>query len=481
MPGDYVKQLQLAKQLEQKAREAARGRETAEAKIEEATALLSKVKGMQATSAETEKLLTLANQSYADKDYKEALSYAVKSVEASFRARKERLQEMLREARSLLERVAELGRAEPDTEKALKKASEAIDSGDLDEAFTMSKDAWDIAERNANRVLSEAFGSAQSSLLFAERLELKVDKQKTVLRNCREALESGDVGKSVELIRSLSGTLRSMTLDVFVKRAAKIETFLSLEKGLPLQLEDANAKMAKARELISYGRVEEAFNALDEVEDIFSRAFGRVAGQRISELKKRAEDVSRWKKVELGDLEGDARRLELEERYQEALSLLESARRKVRDAEKDVLLRYMAVMQPRLKLAHLTRKDVSPALRMMDEAQGAAGGRPRSRVRACRGSQRHHRGTSSGIRPGGEGAEERPGAALPMRRPWSELHGRKQANGRREKAGHAGRLFPGRGDAAGLAALLSPIVGEPFRHGHHAAGDEAGLGHAPGR
>ena len=212
MPGDYVKQLQLAKQLEQKAKEAARGRETAEAKIEEATALLSKVKEMQAVSAETEKLLTLANQSYSDKDYKEALSYAVKSAEASVRARKERLQEMLREARSLLERVAELGKAEADTEKALKKASEAIDSGDLDEAFSLSKDAWDASERNANRVLSDAFGLAQSSLLFAERLELKVDKQKTALRNCREALESGDVGKSVELINSLSGALRSMSL-----------------------------------------------------------------------------------------------------------------------------------------------------------------------------------------------------------------------------------------------------------------------------
>ncbi len=374
MPGDYVKQLQLAKQLEQKAKEAARGRETAEAKIEEATALLTKVKEMQAASAETEKLLTLANQSYSDKDYKEALSYAVKSAEASVRARKERLQEMLREARSLLERVAELGKAEADTEKALKKASEAIDSGDLEEAFSLSKDAWDAAERNANRVLSEAFGLAQSSLLFAERLELKVDKQKTALRNCREALESGDVGKSVELIKSLSGALRSMTLDRFVQRAGKMETFLSLEKGFPLQLQDAHEKMAKARDLISHGKVEDAFGALDDAEDIFSRSFSKVAGQRISELKKRAEDVSRWKKVDLGDLEGDVRRLELEEKYQEALALLESARKKVRNAEKEVLLRYMAAMQPRLKLAHLTRKDVSPALRKMEEARKALQG-----------------------------------------------------------------------------------------------------------
>jgi len=374
LSNDYVKQLQLAKQLEQKAREAARGRETAEAKIEEATALLSKVKEMQAPSAETEKLLTLANQSYSEKDYKEALSYAVKSVEASVRARKERLQDMLREARSILNRVSELGKAEADTEKALKKASEAIDSGDLDEAYGLSKDAWDVSERNANRVLSEAFGLAQSSLLFAEKLELKVDKQKTALRNCREALESGDVGKSVELIQSLSGALRSMTLDRFVQRAAKLETLLSLETRFPLQLQEARLKMAKGRELISLGKVEEAFGALDDTEDVFSRSFSKVAGQRITELKKRAENVSRWKKVNLGDLEGDARRLELDEKYPEAVALLDSARGKVRDAEKEVLLRYMAAMQPRLKLAHLTKKDVAPALQKMDEARKALQG-----------------------------------------------------------------------------------------------------------
>ena len=374
MSGDYVRQLQLAKQLEQKAREAARGRETAEAKIEDASALLLKVKEMSANSAETEKLLTLAHQSYSDKDYKEALSYAVKSVDASSRARKERLLGMLREARSLLDKVAELGKAEAETEKALKKASDSIDSGDLDEAYGLSKDAWTMAEQNANRVLSDAFGQAQSSLLFAESLELKVDKQRTVLRNCREALESGDMAKSVELIVSLSGSLRSMTLDRFVQRAAKLEKLLSLEKGFPLQTQDARAKMDKGRDLISHGQIESAFQALDDAEDMFSRAFGKLAAQRVAVLKERAENVSRWKKVDLGDLEKDVELAEMEGRYAEAVALLDSARERVHDVEKEVLLRFMAAMQPRLKLAHMTKKDVSPALQKMDEARKALQG-----------------------------------------------------------------------------------------------------------
>jgi len=371
LAGDFVRQLQLAKQLEQKAKEAARGRETAEERIEEATALLAKVKGMSAFSAETEKLITLANQSYSEKDYREALSYAVKSVEASVRARKERLQEMLDEARSLLDRVSSLGSSEKETDLAIKKASDALGSGELDEAFEMAKDAWDAAERNANRVLSDAFGRAQSSLLFAEGLGLKVEKQKSALRNCRDALESGDVGRSVELINTLSEALRSVLLDRFIERAARLERLLSLEKGFPLQLRDAHERKDSGRDLISHGRVEEAFAALEEAEDAFSRNFGKAAGKRMDELARRARNVSRWKEVDLGDLEGEARRLEREERYSEAVTLLDSARDRVREAEKEVLLRFMAAMQPRLRLAHMTMKDVSPALQRMEEARKA--------------------------------------------------------------------------------------------------------------
>ena len=50
----------------------------------------------------------------------------------------------------------------------LKEAGEDIDSGDIDAALESSREAWDAAERNANRVLSDAFSRAQSALIFAE-------------------------------------------------------------------------------------------------------------------------------------------------------------------------------------------------------------------------------------------------------------------------------------------------------------------------
>lgn len=370
MPGDFVKQLQMAKQLEQKAKEAARGRETAEERIQEATALLGKLKGMNASAAETEKLLTLASQNYSEKDYKEALAYAVKSIDASARARKDRMRDILLEAGDLLKRVADLGQPDAETLKAIKKASEAVDEGDLDRAHELSKEAWTMAERNANRVVSDAFGLAQSSLLFAERLELKVDKQKLSLRSCREALESGNVTKSVELIKSLLGTLKGIALDHFVVRTSKIEALLSLSKRFPFPVDGPQADLTKAREHMGHSKMEEAFALLDSAEDSFSRSLANALEVKLREVHERVELVASYgKKVELDDLEGQTRHLERELKYSEAIAVVEQALKTVRSAERDILIHKMTDVQPRLRLANAVRKDIGPAVQKLEEAR----------------------------------------------------------------------------------------------------------------
>ena len=375
MPEDFVKQLQLAKQLERKAKEAARGRETAEEKVQEATALVAKLKEMGASTVEAEKMLTLASQSYADKDYKESLSQAVKSVEAAGRARKQRMRDILRDATSLMEKVSPLGKGDAETASALEKASRAIESDDLDGAYELSREAWSQAERNANRIVSEAFGQAQRSLLFAEKLGLKVDKQKGALRACRDSLESGDTQRSVDSIQSLLGALRETTLDLFVQRSGHLEGLLALEQRLAMDLTEAREHLAKGREGIAQARVEEAFTDLDRAEASFSRTFNRAGGAAIKELERRVEDLSAHRtKVQLGDLEGDLRRRELEERYAEAVDVLDAAREKVRAGEREALLKRLAVMQPRLRLANMIKKDVRVALQKMEEARATLKG-----------------------------------------------------------------------------------------------------------
>ena len=47
---------------------------------------------------------------------------------------------------------------------------------------------------------------------------------------------------------------QEVALDRFVQRAAKLEKLLSLEKGFPLPVQDARAKMDKGRDLIKQTR-----------------------------------------------------------------------------------------------------------------------------------------------------------------------------------------------------------------------------------
>ncbi|MCX6651422.1 MAG: hypothetical protein NT131_07200 [Methanomassiliicoccales archaeon] len=372
MSQDFVKQLQLAKQLEQKAKEAARGRETAEAKIQEATALLAKVKEMSGESAETEKMLTLASQSYSDKDYKEAMAYAMKSTDASGRARKQRLRDMLRDASSLLDKVSDLGKANPETAASLERAAKAVDNSDLDKAYEMTKETWDLAERNANRVLSDSFGQAQSSLLLAEKLGLKVDKQKSALSGCRSALETGNTVKSVEAIKSLLDVLRSLTLDRFVDRAAKVETLFLLQKRFPVDVAEAQSHLKEGREFINRSHVEKAFDSLDGSEEAFSRAFTRSSKAWVTDLEQQAEVLkSHHKKVEVEDLGARTLKLIQEEKYGQAIDLLDAVQEKVRADEREVLLEKLSEVQPRLRLAHVTQKDVSAALQKIESSRAS--------------------------------------------------------------------------------------------------------------
>jgi hypothetical protein len=94
LTGDYIKQLQLKKQIEQRAKEAAKSREAAEEKLVQAEDSLKLAKKMDAPSAESEKYLTEASSFFKEKDYRSSVSLSTKSLDASHKAQKDRVSSM---------------------------------------------------------------------------------------------------------------------------------------------------------------------------------------------------------------------------------------------------------------------------------------------------------------------------------------------------------------------------------------------------
>ena len=107
LTGEYIKQLQLKKQIEQRAKEAAKSREAAEEMLAKGEEALKLVKKMDAAGAEAEKLLTEASSFFKDKDYRSSLGLSTKSLETSRQGQKGKVGSILQasdELRTLVEK-----------------------------------------------------------------------------------------------------------------------------------------------------------------------------------------------------------------------------------------------------------------------------------------------------------------------------------------------------------------------------------------
>jgi hypothetical protein len=106
LTGDYIKQLQLKKQIEQKAKEAAKSREAAEDMLAKAEEALKLAKKMDAPAAEAEKYLTEASSFFKEKDYRSSVVQSTKSIDTAHKAQQDKVGSMLEAADLVLERVA---------------------------------------------------------------------------------------------------------------------------------------------------------------------------------------------------------------------------------------------------------------------------------------------------------------------------------------------------------------------------------------
>ena len=143
MTGDYIKQLQLKKQIEQKAKEAAKSREAAEEKLAEAEESLRLAKKIDAPSAEAEKQLTEASSFFKDKDYRSSLGMSTKSIEMSRQGQTDRVRSMLDSADELRTLVEKRGTKEEDLVLSSQEVKAALAKGSMQEAFVLAKDLYD--------------------------------------------------------------------------------------------------------------------------------------------------------------------------------------------------------------------------------------------------------------------------------------------------------------------------------------------------
>ncbi len=368
MTGDYIKQLQLKKQIEQKAKEAAKSREAAEERLGQAEESLKLAKKMDAPSAEAEKQLTEASSFFKDKDYRSSLGLSTKSIETSQKAQGGRVNSMLNSADELLSLVEKRETKAEDCTLISQKAREALAKGSVEDAFTMAKDLWDKVEKLVNRYMATAFGEAQTVMILAEGQGIKVESERQALEEARDYLEKEQVPASMEKLASCLESLDAALKERFSARADSMLDVSQYQLDVPIDMSKVEKSLKKAQGFLEEGAFEEAFTALTATEAEHQKALVKGFTAELQSLRKRGTALKE-NGVDVREINthiASQRDLLKDNRFTEALEGTKAIRNQLREKETGVLSEALLRLRPKLLIAKRLGIDLANASKSIE-------------------------------------------------------------------------------------------------------------------
>ena len=371
MTGGYIKQLELTKQLEKQAKKATANREAAEKKIEESEELIASVKRMGANAAGAEKLLVEASEAFSRKDYKGALSLAIKSIEVSGEAKANEIENIINTTKELLSNMGELAADAKEPKGALEEAVGLLEKGDLDDAFVEANAAWDVTERFINVRMADEFERAQSLLLLAENENIKTDSEREQLSQARRSLEHEDFVGSLDQLTSCLESVTDSLTNLFHKRRLNLERGMEEAKVISIELSRTCDQIGKAGEQLAQADMEEAFSDLTIAEGEFRKSFSRALLKEFDSLESRLELLSRYNE-DTSDVRypiPKGRELTRDGELRDALDICLDVSTRVNESELNVLAMQIFNLKPKLQISRRIGSDTKKAITLIEKSK----------------------------------------------------------------------------------------------------------------
>ncbi len=370
MSGDYLKQLQLAKQLEQKTKEAGKNRKEAEDLLARAENDVAAAKEYEAATAEAEKLLEEGRHAYSQKDYREALAFAAKSSAAASKARSEKIESIIASAEQLATLIS--GKKLPqNVVSSAEKARSLLAEGSEKEAFEKARVLWSESEKFVNKSIGDLFGRAQTLALVAEKAGVNVEGQRHMLSEARESLEAGRYEESVKGLDDCVDLLLNALKGQFATRAEAVRENAERTRKLGAPETRATELLKKAETLLESKDAEGAFAALSMAETEANSSLTRNLGTTFDALRTRAMTLGSMGVAVTSITEEIARGKEFvrEGRSTEAMESRRLAEEGTAALEREQLVHMVSKLRSRLLLAQKVRADVSAVMGKLDAAR----------------------------------------------------------------------------------------------------------------
>ncbi len=370
MTGDYLKQLQLTKQLEQRTKEAARNRKEAEEKMAESEKAIISAKSFDANTAEADRLLQESRQANQQKDYKEALGLAARSLEAVEKAKKAKVSSIIDSSLSLLH-LFEAKDVPGEILASAEKAQGLLNEGAMETALAKARELWDAAERFTNAKEADRLSLAQSLILLAERNSIVLGEEKALLGQSRRYLDQGDHADAAAKLNECLAAVREVLQREFTARIGHYGELSENAAELGQSLAKADETVKRSRQAIEAREYESAFELLRTGDKEARASIAQALFQRFDGMKQRATTLKGYG-ADISQLSNEVakgRELARSERLNEALQEWRALESSIADLETEQLLHLISGLRDRLLIAKKTGTDTTAIFDKFQEAR----------------------------------------------------------------------------------------------------------------
>ena len=370
MTGDYLKQLQLTKQLEQRTKEAARNRKEAEEKVAETERAITTAKSFDANTAEAEKLLQESRQANQQKDYKEALGLAAKALEAAERSKKTKVASIIDSSLTLLH-LFEPKEVPAELLSSAGAAQSLLNEGAMENALAKARELWDASERFTNAKEADRLSVAQSQILLAEKNSIVLGREKTLLSQSRQFLDKGDHANAVSKLNECLTAVRDALQREFTDRIGLYGELAENAMELGQSLAKADESIKRSRQAMEAYEFESALELLRTADKDARMAIAQGLFLKYDGMKQRA-NVLKGYGMDILQLSNDVargRELARSEKLNEALEVWRTLESSIKGLETEQLLRLVSGMRDRLMIAKKTGTDTAAIFDKFQEAR----------------------------------------------------------------------------------------------------------------
>jgi len=369
--GNYLKSLQLAKQLEERAKEAGKNKEKAELEHDSLQEFLKTCRENDTDISDVERTLADFNASMNGRDYQTALAHVRKASDEAKSAFVKRIGEVADSAEGLLNLAQIPASDAKGALELLEKSREQVLRDDHQSAMKSAKSAYDAAERALHEYFSSLLSQAQEVLIQAKEMGDDVSLYEELLHKGKSALDKQEYETGLMHVKeALEGAGENVRAQVNTA-IEDVEELIAAGDELKADMSKVKAHVDRSKTALDALRFKEALayakRAEAEGENSMSSKLQEIlreAREGIRKLKTVEEDVTMPQEL----LEQGQTALK-EKNYIEALRAINLANERIREMQFKSVLDVIAQAKDKFVLAKKIGVDMTKAIMLLNTAR----------------------------------------------------------------------------------------------------------------